>query len=124
MIMADESYLMSINLMRLKGVSLKDMKNKSGKVMKCVIIPVEPNNFYVSARGDVYVGLTAYAAKEDFEHGTHEIKRSLSKEESQGMTTEDRKRLPNIGTMRPIGFKNKKEEKKVENKIDINKMPF
>ena len=26
--MADESYLMSINLMRLKGVSLKDMKNK------------------------------------------------------------------------------------------------
>lgn len=111
--------------MRLKGVAMKKMKDQNGKINQCVVIPVEPNNFFVSARGDVYVGLTAYAAKEGFEHGTHEIKRSLSKEESQGLTTEDRKRLPNIGTMRPINFKSKEEKPKVERKkIDINNMPF
>lgn len=120
-----DNFLISINLMRLKGVAMKKMKDQNGKINQCVVIPVEPNNFFVSARGDVYVGLTAYAAKEGFEHGTHEIKRSLSKEESQGMTTEDRKRLPNIGTMRPINFKAKEEKPKVERKkIDINNMPF
>ena len=34
--------------------------------MKCVIIPCRTKQLYVSARGDVYVGLTAYAAKEGF----------------------------------------------------------
>lgn len=121
----EDNFLISINLMRLKNVSIKDVKDEKGGSAKCVVIPVKENNLFISQRGDAYVGFNAWYNK-DFEYGTHEVKRTLTKEEYTNMTTTDKKKMPNVGSMRPLGYKKKNKEDKVivKQKFDINNMPF
>lgn len=124
----EENFLISINLLRLRNASIKGVKNKDGKVVKCVIIPIEKNNIFISEKSGAYIGFTAYA-KKDWDKGTHEVKKTLSKDEAENMTAEDKKNMPNVGSMRTWNFKkkanstelNKKETKK---KININEMPI
>lgn len=86
-----------INLRQFKNV-VKDMKRKDGSTVKCLVIPIESNNFYEGEKG-VYADLTAIEIKNKVgeSKNTHLIKQNFPKEMYEKMTEEEKKATPIIG---------------------------
>jgi len=67
-----------LTLTALKSV-VRKMKNKDGKEIDVLIIPIEENNLFLSKKGSVYLDIIAFESDKipDF---THSVKQSLPKE--------------------------------------------
>ena len=72
---------------------------------KCLCIPVEDNNIYVSAKtGAAYIDLVAFENQQPSQYGdTHMIKLSFPKDMLDALTLEQRKALPILGNLAPLG---------------------
>ena len=90
-----------VNLLRIKGTSLVNLKSKTGVTKECVIIPVEDCGLFKGEKG-VYLDLTALAYREPMYNQTHFIKQSIDKDMYTSLSEEERNNLPIIGSVKAI----------------------
>ena len=89
-----------VNLKQLKHVE-REMKGQDGKMIKCLIIPLEENLIYQGEKG-AYLSLTAIEIKDRSKFSadqkdTHLIKQDIPKEKYEAMSDEQRKAMPILG---------------------------
>lgn len=86
-----------INLRQFKNV-IKDMKRQDGTTVKCLVLPIEQNQFHVGEKG-IYADLTAFEIKNKVgdTKDTYLVKQSFSKEVFDAMSDDDKKALPILG---------------------------
>lgn len=119
----------SIDLLKLKNAGIATINGKSG-AKKCVVIPIEENDLYVSMDENlkaksVYLGFNVWERKEVSQYGkTHSIKQNFSKDFREQLTKEELDAKPFIGEMKPIEKVNAVEQvaapvEEVEEKDDL-----
>ena len=73
--------------------------SKSGKTVKCIVIPMEQNHLFYSEKGNVYLDLVCFDLKEPKEDQTHLVKQSLNKKVRDAMSDEERNAVPLMGSL-------------------------
>lgn len=101
-----DNYDIKLNALKFKGAGVMSIKGKA-QTKRCLVIPIEDNNLFVSANIDgkvkaVYIDLNAYALREPKYEQTHLVKQALSKEVRECMTEEQVKALPILGGLKPF----------------------
>lgn len=95
------NFSIKADLLKVKGAFVKDLKGKTGAVKRCLIIPVEDSGMFLGEKG-CYLNMTAIEMREAKYNDTHCVKVSLSKEQYEAMTEEERNNTPIIGGMHEI----------------------
>lgn len=92
-----------LELTAIDGAFVMDIQGKSS-TKKCLCLPIEDAHLFLSQKtGRVYLDVIAWETNNPMPSGdTHNIKRSLSRDESQAMTQEQRSTLPILGNMAPL----------------------
>lgn len=85
----------SINLFKLKNCGITHLTGLSGETKKCLVIPVEDNQLFVSEKG-VYLNMTAIPS-DKIENQTHFIKQNFKKEYLETLSDEEKKAMPILG---------------------------
>jgi hypothetical protein len=117
-----------VNLTRLHH-GIKMMKGETG-MQECIILPIDKNKLTRGEKG-IYIDFTGFELKErkPDRKDTHILKQSVSKEEFEKMSDEEKKLIPIIGNMivwadvnapRPMNFETAPQEEDV---VD-NDLPF
>lgn len=76
---------------------VQEVKGKSGMV-KCIIIPIDLNGLYHSEQNNVFLDLIGFEIKDKKDKKeTHIVKRSLSREQAEKLTDEEKNALPILG---------------------------
>ena len=92
---------MKIDLLKLKGAFLRNLKG-SNTTKRCIIIPVDDcDGMYLGKKG-CYLNMTAIAMQEPKYKDTHCIKVNIPQEQREAMTEEERKAIPIIGGLHTI----------------------
>lgn len=99
------NYNLKLDFAKLKKVGVANITGKSGNKVKCVVIPVEENNIFLSEKGGIYMDLACFALKKENYGQSHLIKQSLSEEERNTMTEEEKNAMPIIGALKPMKAK-------------------
>lgn len=107
--MNEDNLRVSVDPLKMKCAIL-GIKSKSGEVKKCLVMPIEDNDFYnkVGDDGKVTVRMTfdVWKNREVSQYGdTHMVKQSHSKEWNESHSDDDRKAEPILGNVRPIVLK-------------------
>ncbi len=95
-----------INLLTLEGSAVVTIKGKTS-TKKCVVIPIDDNDIYVSANEQgkakaAYLHLTAWERREPGQYGdTHNVKQSFSKQFRERLGEEAIKQKPFVGSGKP-----------------------
>lgn len=98
------NYNIKLDLSKLDKVAVSDIQGRNGRV-KCVVIPIEDNNIYVSDKtGSIYLDLTAYERRQESYGQTHMIKPRIGGERWRSMSEEERKNVPICGSLAPSTF--------------------
>lgn len=97
------NYNAKLNLLRLKKAGVMSIQGR-GEVLKCLVIPIEPNHLFVSADDNnrpksVYLDLTAWEVRNPQFNDSHMIKQSLSKEVRQQITEQELRDMPILGNL-------------------------
>lgn len=100
--MNEKNYNVKIDLAKLNKVGATLIKGRSGNSVKCVVIPVEENDIFISEKGGIYLDITAVAMKEERYGQSHLLKRSIPSEKYKAMSDEEKKNQPIIGALSPI----------------------
>lgn len=91
---------LKLNLLAFKNAAVLNCKGKTA-TKRCIVIPVEDNDFYETEKG-VYCSLVAFEATLS-DGKSHLIKPSIKKEVLDKMTDEQRKAIPIVGDIKPFG---------------------
>lgn len=86
-----------LNLTKFKHV-VRDINGKHGKKLKCLVLPLDENNFFEGEKG-IYVDMTAIQLnnpKAD-SRDTHLLKQNLPKELFEIMSVEEKQAMPILG---------------------------
>ena len=111
-----------IDFAKLNKVGVANIQGKTGKV-KCVVIPVEDNEIFLSEKGGIYKDFTAIELKEERYGQSHLVKPSIPSEKYKAMTEDEKKAVPIVGALMPI--KSKEVEVKAEAVVDDDDdLPF
>jgi len=89
-----------VNLLQYQSAIMK-IKNKSGILVDCVVIPIDTNHLVKGEKG-VYADFAAFEFKNKKEDSkdTHLIKQSLPKEWFQALSDEEKRAMPIFGNLR------------------------
>ena len=87
-----------LNLLQLQGAFVTNLKGKTA-TKRCLVIPVDDAHLYVGQKG-CYLNMTAIEMQNSQYGDTHCIKQNLEKSVYEGMTEEQRRAMPIIGSMR------------------------
>ena len=128
------NYNVKIDLKKLEKVAVMNIQGKNG-LIKCVVIPVEENNIFVSekANGGIYLDLKASEVREMRFGQSHILKRTVGKEAYSKMTKEEIINMPIVGSLSPYNGQgmesnNQQMEQPKENtsnnNYDGNELPF
>ena len=78
----------------------------SKEKIKCIVLPIEKNNFFLSKEGNCYLDIIAFKRKEPLKNDetgaleqTHLLKQSLPKTVRESMTESQKLEQPIIGNM-------------------------
>jgi hypothetical protein len=93
----------NLRLTALKNAGKARLTNQRGEAVDCLIIPIKDNHLYESERGDIFLTVTAWENDKLKDGKTHLIKQSFNKEVREKMTEEERKTIPILGDMKPVG---------------------
>ena len=118
-----ENSNIKLNLAKLNKVAAVNLKGKSGNVVKCVVIPVDENDIFLSEKGGIYLDLVAVAMKEERYGQTHFIKRAIPDEKYKSMTDEEKKNIPIVGSISPIKAKQADVTQSMES-VEDDDLPF
>lgn len=93
-----------LNALKYKNAGVASLKGSTA-TKKCLVIPIEDNNFFVSTNEDgtpkaVYLDLSAFALREPKYDQTHLVKQSLPKEVREKMSKEELDAMPILGGMK------------------------
>jgi hypothetical protein len=93
-----------LNLAKLVHV-VQLKKNKEGKEIECLVIPIEANHLFKGKDGNVYLDMVAFDLKKVNETtgDTHLVKQSLPKDVRESMTEEQKNNTPIIGNLKVGG---------------------
>lgn len=93
-----------IDLLKLKGAFLRNIKGKTS-TKRCLIIPIdECDGIYVGSKA-CYLNLVAIGLRDPKFDDTHCVKANLTKEQCEALTDEEYKAIPIIGGMHEIEAK-------------------
>ena len=88
----------SVYLNRLTNATLQDFNGK-----KCMVIPIEDNNIYISDKGTVMLAMFMEKLNTPNDYGkTHFLRRKVTKAELSSMTVEQKNKLPILGYFSPF----------------------
>lgn len=93
-----ENLTMSLNLSKLTGSAVVNLKGRSGQTKKCLVLPIEDSALYVGEKG-IYLSLVAFAS-DKLEGASHFVKQSLSEDVRKTMTDDQLRALPILGNVR------------------------
>ena len=110
----DMNYNLKLDLAKLKKVGVANITGKTGNKVKCVVIPVEENNIFLSEKGGVYLDLACFALKEEKYEQSHLVKPSLTKEQRERMTDEEKNAIPIVGALKPMKAKQAEVKEEVQ----------
>ena len=100
-----ESLNIDIDLLKFTNAGIVSIQGR-GEVKKCVVIPIEDNDIYVSAEEQTgkaraaYLHLTAWKSREEKFGQTHYVTQSLSQEYKEAHHNEERR--PILGNGKPV----------------------
>ena len=96
------NYNVKIDLKKLEKVAVMNIQGNTG-LIKCVVIPIEENNIFVSekANGGIYLDLKASEVREMRFGQSHILKRTVGKEAYSKMTKEEIINMPIVGSLSP-----------------------
>lgn len=102
--MEKENFGIKLNALKYKNAGVASLKGSTA-TKKCLVIPIEDNNLFVSANADgtpkaVYLDLRAFALRESKYDQTHLVKQSLPKEVREKMSKEELDAMPILGGMK------------------------
>lgn len=102
--MEKENFGIKLNALKYKNAGVASLKGSTA-TKKCLVIPIEDNNFFVSTNEDgtpkaVYLDLSAFALREPKYDQTHLVKQSLPKEVREKMSKEELDAMPILGGMK------------------------
>lgn len=105
-----------IDLLKFANAGVLSIQGR-GQVKKCVVIPIEDNDIYVSADEQdkakaAYLHMTAWKSKEEKFGQTHYVTQSLSKEYKEKHPNEERR--PILGNGRPVEIQSNNAAQAVE----------
>ena len=108
--MNDENLRVSVDPLKMKAAVLGIKSPKTGVTKKCLVMPIEDNDFYnkVDEHGKLVIRMTfdVWKNRETSQYGdTHMVKQSHSKEWNEAHTDEQKKAEPILGNARPIVLK-------------------
>lgn len=121
--MSKRNYNVKLDLAKLNKVAAVNLTGKTGEKVKCVVIPVEENDIFLSEKGGIYLDLTAVALKEERYGQTHLIKRSIPSEIYKDLSDEVKKNQSIIGALKPIQAKQLEVTNDAQAE-DIDQLPF
>lgn len=121
--MNEKNYRVKINLAKLQKVAAVNLKGKTGNSVKCVVIPVEDNDIFLSEKGGIYLDLMAIAMKKESYDQTHIIKRSIPSEKYNNMSDEEKNSQPIVGSLTPMKAKQAEVTETAE-AADEDDLPF
>jgi hypothetical protein len=90
-----------MNFLKFKNAAVIPLKGNSGVSKRCLVIPIEDNDFFETEKG-VFSNLVAFEASLS-DGKTHLVKPSIKKEVLAAMTDEQRSAIPIIGDIKPFG---------------------
>lgn len=86
------------------NLAVLDHKIQEIEGTKCIVIPIQENDLYLSEKGNVYLSLNGWESANLMYEKTHLIKQSLSKEVWTAMSEDERSNIPILGDMQPSKF--------------------
>lgn len=92
------NYSIKLDLMKLRNSFVETTKDREGKEVKCLVIPIEDSDLYLGEKG-CYLNLTAYETKASKYGETHFVKQNFSKEFSRRASQEYLKNRPFFGNL-------------------------
>ena len=95
-----ENFSLKVNLLKLRNTVVAMVPGRR-ETKRCVIVPVDDNHLFVGEKG-VYLDLSGIEMRERRFDDTHVLKQNLPREVYQGMSDEERREMPIVGTMRPM----------------------
>lgn len=121
--MSERNYNIKLDLAKLNKVAAVNLTGKTGEKVKCVVIPVEDNDIFLSEKGGIYLDLTAIAMKEERYGQTHLIKKSIPSDIYKELSDEFKKNQPIIGALKPIQSK-QAEVTNYAQAENVDQLPF
>lgn len=117
------NFNIKLDLSKVKGAFVSDIKGKTA-TKKCLCLPIEESNLYQGNKG-IYISLSAFEMQEARYNDTHFIKQSISKEEYEKLTDEERKATAILGGMRPVqSVKQIIKQQTIETEDNTDDLPF
>ena len=128
------NYNVKIDLKKLEKVAVMNIQGNTG-LIKCVVIPIEENNIFVSekANGGIYLDLKASEVREMRFGQSHILKRTVGKEAYSKMTKEEIINMPIVGNLSPYNGQgmeatqtqtNETKTEQEERGNNIDELPF
>lgn len=117
------NYGLKLDLAKLNKVGVANITGKTGDKVKCVLIPVEENNIFLSEKGSIYLDLACFELRKENYGQSHLIKASLTEEQRKSMTDEEKNQMPIIGTLKPMKARQAEVTQEAEAAPD-NDLPF
>lgn len=97
------NFSININLSKLPGAKLLNVRQgKDSDPQECIVIPVKDAQLFKGKKG-VYMDLIGIELHNPQYKQTHFLKQNLEREIYEKMTDDQRKAMPIIGNMRPLG---------------------
>lgn len=94
------NFQLSIDLLKLQGAALQDLRAADGSVKRCLVLPLWEAGLYEGTKG-VYLDLRAVELQNPQFEDTHFVKQSVSADRYKAMSEEERSAMPIIGNLRP-----------------------
>ena len=94
-----QSYRIRIDMLKLKGASVKNVNDENGQPKRYLIVPIdEADGFYLGQKG-CYLNMRATPLQNRKFEDTHCVKVVLSKDRFQSMSKEQLMEIPILGGM-------------------------
>ena len=103
--MEEKSYRIRIDMLKLKGASVKNVNDENGQPKRYLVIPIdEADGFYVGHKG-CYFSMRATPLQNRKCEDTHCVRAVLSKDRFQSLTKEQLMEVPILGGMQVNEYK-------------------
>lgn len=103
--MEEKSYRIRIDMLKLKGASVKNVNDENGQPKRYLVIPIdEADGFYVGQKG-CYFSMRATPLQNRKYEDTHCVRAVLSKDRFQSLTKEQLMEVPILGGMQVNEYK-------------------
>lgn len=114
------NFSIKIDLLKLAGAKVVSVKGE-----RAILIPTDSNREIFIGEKGAYLDLTAIALKEESKFGdTHFVKGNLPRDVFNSMTEEQRRAVPILGNLKPLGAQNAQASVPAEEVEVEDDLPF